>query len=360
MYLTVDGITKKYSSITAIENISFKVNKGAFTTLLGPSGCGKTTTLRCIAGLEIPDEGEITMDGQKLFSVKDNVNLPPHERGIGMVFQSYAIWPHMNVFENVAFPLRVRKIPFNEITDRVRKILDLVDLPGLENRSAAHLSGGQQQRVALSRSLVMEPKLLLLDEPLSNLDAKLREDMRIELKELQKRLKITTLYVTHDQAEAFSLSDDMKIIIDGKIMTEGPPQKLFCSPGKEQIAEFLGCTNKLPVKIKGHVQDNENLAHLETPIGEIYCYIPKTIKEDSAFSIYIRPSNITIYRTKPDKAVNVLKGKIEHMTYLGSDHIEYHVNINDQFLRVKGKLLSNVEFTKELFFVIDPKDNICV
>lgn len=359
MFVTITELAKRYDSITAVDNVSFELTEGSLTTLLGPSGCGKTTTLRCIAGLETPDKGEVTMEGQKLFSKKDNKNVPPDKRKMGMVFQSYAIWPHMTVFGNIAFPLKVRKLPSNEIKERVQKALGLVKLPGLEKRPATQLSGGQQQRVALARSLVMEPKLLLLDEPLSNLDAKLREEMRLELRDLQKSLNITTLYVTHDQAEAFTLSDEIKIIFDGRIIAEGSPEHLYCSPGTEDVASFLGHVNMMPAKLKAF-RYKGSFDCVETPMGEILCKVPRTIKEGETFRLYLRPSYVTIYRKKPRNRVNVFKGKIDRATYIGSDYVEYHIVVNDQVLRIRGQTLSEADRSNEIFLGIDPESGVCI
>ncbi|MEM2703540.1 MAG: ABC transporter ATP-binding protein [Candidatus Bathyarchaeia archaeon] len=349
---------KRYGTVGAVNGISFELTKGCFTTLLGPSGCGKTTTLRCIAGLENPDDGEVIMDGKVLFSKESRVNIPPNQRDMGMVFQSYAIWPHMNVFDNIAFPLKIKKVPLTEIKDRVRKVLELVELSGLENRPATQLSGGQQQRVALARALITEPKLLLLDEPLSNLDAKLREEMRLKLRELQRKLDITTLYVTHDQVEAFSLSDDIKIMFNGKIVDEGTPEKLYTSPCNEEVAEFLGCKNKIPAKLKTFL-NKEGLACIETPVGELLCYIPKRMSSTS-FNLYIRPTSIKIYTSKPEGAVNVLKGKIVNMVYLGSDYLEYFVDLGENIcIRVRGGLLPGVNVSREVYLSISQEENIC-
>src|SRR5205823_12558032 len=216
------------------------VPEGKFYTLLGPSGCGKTTTLRCLAGLESPDSGEIEIAGQVVYSSRTGALVRPDHRPIGMVFQNYAIWPHMNVFENVAFPLRVSERPpsRDETRRMVTEALALVGLEGLEDRPAPQLSGGQQQRLALARALVRKPKLLLLDEPLSNLDAKLRQRMRIELRELQRRLRITTIYVTHDQAEALFLSHRVAVMQNGRIAQEGRPRDLYASPSSGFVADF--------------------------------------------------------------------------------------------------------------------------
>jgi len=232
--IRVENLHLRYCSeqgeVHAVRGLNLTVKKGEFYTLLGPSGCGKTTTLRCVAGLETPEKGEIIIGDEPVFSSEGGLNVPTYRRQIGMVFQSYAIWPHLSVFENVAFPLREKKVARSEIQERVLKALSLVQLSGLEKRPAPFLSGGQQQRLALARALVREPEVLLLDEPLSNLDAKLREETRLEIRGLVKRLGITTLYVTHDQVEALTMSDVVAVMNQGNIVQEGPPTEIYKSP----------------------------------------------------------------------------------------------------------------------------------
>ena len=253
--LTVENLTKLYQRGErsggeggGIRDASFSLPPGAFFTLLGPSGCGKTTTLRCIAGLEHPDRGTISLGGSVVFDAHRRVEVAMNERGIGMVFQSYAIWPHMTVFENVAFPLRARRtasLKREEIRRRVEDSLRRVGLAGYGPRNATMLSGGEQQRVALARAIVAEPKLLLLDEPLSNLDAALREEMRTELLRLQRTIGITTVYVTHDQTEALTLSDRIAVVDRGRILQVGPPAEIYLRPRSEFVARFVGSTNVL-------------------------------------------------------------------------------------------------------------------
>jgi ABC-type Fe3+/spermidine/putrescine transport system ATPase subunit len=244
--LALDGVSKLFGSPTAplaaVDGASLEVTRGEIFTLLGPSGCGKTTTLRLIAGLEQPDAGEITLRGRVVASVPRRVFVPPHRRNLGMVFQSYAIWPHMTVFANVAYPLELRGVARATIRERVARVLDLVGLAGLEQRAATLLSGGQMQRLALCRALVYEPDLLLLDEPFSNLDAKLREQMRVEVKLLQRRLGVTVLFVTHDQIEALSLSDRIAVMQGGRVEQVGPPRQLYERPATAFVRDFLGQT----------------------------------------------------------------------------------------------------------------------
>lgn len=287
--VTVEGLVKKFGEVVAVDHVSFEASEGSFLTLLGPSGCGKTTILRCIAGLEVPDEGSIYFDASKVASGEDSI--PPEKRNVGMVFQSYAIWPHMTVFDNIAYPLKIRKMPSNEIKESVSKILDICKLSGLAGRYPAQLSGGQQQRVALARALVYKPKVLLLDEPLSNLDAKLRESMRIELKEIQKKLGITTIYVTHDQLEAILLSDKVVVLDKGKIQQIATPKELYQKPLNKFVADFIGFSNLIEGKIVS-IDEKTKLALVETPIGRLASYNTLGLDEGEDVLIAIRPENI--------------------------------------------------------------------
>ena len=250
--MRLQGLRKTYpgSVQPAVQDLSLDVHDGEIVTLLGPSGCGKTTTLRMAAGLEVPDLGDIFFGDQPVVLTSRQLCLPPDKRDVGMVFQSYAIWPHMTVAENVAFPLKARKFPRGEIRDRIRRALEMVDLPGYEDRPGPLLSGGQQQRVALARALVTEPRVLLLDEPFSNLDAKLREQMRIQVKLLQKRLSIAVLFVTHDQIEALSLSNRIALMNFGVVQQQGSPRLLYEQPVNEFVRDFVGKT----LLFKGKVQ----------------------------------------------------------------------------------------------------------
>lgn len=250
--LVITNLVKRFGEVTAVSGISLDVPRGVFLTLLGPSGCGKTTTIRMIAGLDRPDEGTISLGGS-LVSSKD-VLVPPEKRNIGMVFQSYAVWPHMTVADNVAFPLRMKKTPRREIAQRVADMLSLVGLRGLENRLPTQLSGGQQQRVALARALVANPSVFLLDEPLSNLDAKLREGMRLEISSLQKRLGITTIYVTHSQEEALTMSDLIAVMNNGRIVQLGRPLDIYKDPETPFVAGFIG----LASFVSGQLIDKEH------------------------------------------------------------------------------------------------------
>ncbi len=305
----------------AVRGVSIALDRAQFYTLLGPSGCGKTTTLRCVAGLERPDEGEIVVGGNVVFSSSQQIWVPPHERNIGMVFQSYAIWPHMSVAENVAFPLvHARPRPgASQIRERVREALALVKLEGLEERPAPFLSGGQQQRLALARALVGEPEVLLLDEPLSNLDAKLREEMRFELADLVKRLNVTTLFVTHEQIEALTMSDVMGVMSDGIIVQEGSPQQIYGAPGGSFVADFIGKTNFFEgsVEVAGGGAGAAN-ATIATPLGRLECRIPGGAAVGEAVKVAVRPENVALCAPGAAMDGNATEGEVETVTFLGN------------------------------------------
>jgi len=300
--------------VQAVDDVSIEVPEGRLFTLLGPSGCGKSTTLRCVAGLEKPEGGEIRLAGETLFSSRDHVFVPAHKRDIGMVFQSYAIWPHMKVFDNVAYPLRIKRLARSEIRVKVRKALETVGLEGLEDRLAPQLSGGQQQRVSLARALVKEPKVLLLDEPLSNLDAKLREQMRLEIKELQERLKITTLYVTHDQTEALAISDYVAVMNAGRLLDVAAPKEVYFHPRSRFTADFIGLTNILRGRVKA-IKDG--LGEVETELGGMLSPVSGEVKTGDEVFIFIRPEDVDVIREKPQSGANVFGGEIKALIFLG-------------------------------------------
>src|ERR1700738_980723 len=288
--LKVQDLRMKYRTaegeVEAVRGLSLNVERGQFYTLLGPSGCGKTSTLRCIAGLETPTSGSIEIDSTVVYASASRTLIPPHKRNIGMVFQSYAIWPHMTVFDNVAFPLvhGVRKHPRKIVEEKVMRALRLVQLDSVASRPAPMLSGGQQQRVALARAIASEPALLLLDEPLSNLDAKLREDMRQEIKTLVRRLGTTTLYVTHDQLEALSMSDRVALVNEGNIVQEGAPRDVYLRPADSFAANFLGRTNLL----EGSV-DDVAAGTVTTKWGVLRCPIPTWASLGTEVTVGFRP-----------------------------------------------------------------------
>jgi len=322
--LRVEGLSKIFENVTdqiagGIRDANFSLLPGTFFTLLGPSGCGKTTTLRCIAGLETPDQGIIAVEERRLFDAKAGINVPVEARAIGMVFQSYAIWPHMTVAENVAFPLTVakRRPRRAAIREAVARALAVVDLDGFEKRSATRLSGGQQQRVALARAIVHEPRLLLLDEPLSNLDAQLRDDMRGELKRLQSKIGITTVYVTHDQSEALALSDQIAVIERGRIIQIGSPQDIYFRPANPFVARFVGATNLLPARLVGGVSEGRGQAEVLNG-RRIACVVPQPIEDPDAISVSVRPESIRLAAEPPAGGQNGLPGRITGVTFLGA------------------------------------------
>jgi ABC-type Fe3+/spermidine/putrescine transport system ATPase subunit len=322
--LQLRDVQKSFGSTIAVNGISVSIAPGEVFTLLGPSGCGKSTTLRIVAGLEEPDAGEVLLDGRLIASGEKKFSLPPERRDLGMVFQSYAIWPHMTVFENVAFPLKLRGVPKSVMHERVERVLDLVGLGGLGNRGATDLSGGQQQRVALARAIVYEPKLLLLDEPLSNLDAKLREHMRIELRALQQRLGIAVLFVTHDQAEAMVLSDRIGVMQSGHLEQVGSPVALYERPASPFVRDFLGRVLTLEVALA-----SAESAEVPGEAGVTFQLPPGCSRfgdngaRPSKLVLAWRPENVSI---EPDSApgLNRLSATIESAAYLG-ERIEYGV-----------------------------------
>jgi iron(III) transport system ATP-binding protein len=309
-----------------VNGVDLDVGKGEFLTLLGPSGCGKTTTLRMVAGLIEPTDGEIRVGGRLLSSAGRSV-VPPEKRNMGMVFQSFAVWPHMTVFNNVAFPLHNLKLAKNEIRKRVREALEMVHMNGLEDRYPANLSGGQQQRVALARALAIQPNILLFDEPLSNLDAKLREEMRFELKEIQRKVGVTSLYVTHDQAEAMAISDRIAVMFDGKIRQIGPPSEIYDKPKDAFAAEFIGIANLLPGKVTGG--GTVSLAGQ----GELEIHGAGPLKVGTEVLVSIRPHNVQIAR-QDSGMKNQLAGTVEKVSYLG-DRVDYRILVGDRALRVQ-------------------------
>jgi iron(III) transport system ATP-binding protein len=317
------AVVKRFGLVSAVDGISFSLREGELFTLLGPSGCGKTTTLRLIAGLEEPDSGEILIHDVAVATPERGLFSPPEKRNLGMVFQSYAVWPHLTVFENVAFPLRVRRETGNEVRRRVLQALETVGLGGLAERGATQLSGGQQQRVALARALVYQPSILLLDEPLSNLDAKLREQMRVEIRALQKKLSLTILYVTHDQAEAMTLSDRIAVMNRGKFEQIGTPEEVYEKPATPLVAEFLGRT----VSFEGKIARNATGWWIEFPDGTGRCSLAheslNSLTDGAPARVITRPEDVQIVtgcELDPDR----LSATVEQVAYLG-DHFEYQV-----------------------------------
>ncbi|HZR67645.1 MAG TPA: ABC transporter ATP-binding protein [Burkholderiales bacterium] len=334
--LKVDALYTEYPNergqvVKAAQNVSFEVPRGKLFTLLGPSGCGKTTTLRSIAGLERPRAGEIAVDGRVVYSSQRKTFVAPNKRNFGMVFQSYAIWPHMTVFENAAFPLRVGngRHGKQDIRDKVMRVLSTVALDHLADREATKLSGGQQQRLALARALAMEPQLLLLDEPLSNLDAKLRERMRFELKRLQRELRLTTVYVTHDQGEALALSHEIAVMNEGQIVQVGSPRDIYERPRNRFVADFVGSANFLDATVAGK-GDAENGWHVRTAIGLLECTALEPLREGDTVAVSVRPEDLHMSAERQGDR-NVIAGTVDAKIFLG-ECLEFQVKVDGTML----------------------------
>ncbi len=338
--IRIENLHMRYRSemgeVHPVRGISLTVQPGQFYTMLGPSGCGKTTTLRSVAGLETPDEGEITIGDEVVFSSSKNIKIPPYKRDIGMVFQSYAIWPHMTVFSNVAFPLKEMKRKYSkaEIKEKVLKALSLVQLDGLEDRPAPFLSGGQQQRLALARALIKEPRVLLLDEPLSNLDAKLREETRLEVRELVNRLGITTLYVTHDQLEALTMSDMVAVMSQGQIIQEAPPNEIYQAPTGRFVANFIGLANFLEGEVKSTPQNGREFGEVKTSGGMIKCTLPDDAGVGEKVVILVRPEDVNLIDSSSSAHENVLSASVDSVVFMG-DTLECRVITGGQSMKVK-------------------------
>lgn len=324
--IVLKNVTKKFTTktlgtMTAVNNFNLTIEEGECFSFLGPSGCGKTTTLRMIAGFEDLSEGEIHLAGKPVSIKAKNLYVPPEERGLGMVFQAFAVWPHMNVFDNVAFPLKVLKINKSEIKQRVAEALKHTNLQGLEGVYPSSLSGGQQQRIALARAIVTNPKIMLLDEPLSNLDPKLRESMRFEIKELQKKFNFTIIFVTHDQSEALALSDRMMVMDMGNIVQVDTPRNLYNKPVNRFVHNFLGQSNFTNVVIKdGKVYPEGDFSQ------EIPCKLPNGLK--SKMVLATRPNTIHLNRSVG------FRTKIEKRIIL-TEYTEYHVMVGNQMLQIQ-------------------------
>jgi iron(III) transport system ATP-binding protein len=356
--LSVAGLCTEYigehgQTIRAAQDVSFEVPQGKLFTLLGPSGCGKTTTLRSIAGLERPRAGEITVGGEVIYSSGKDIFIPPNRRGLGMVFQSYAIWPHMTVFDNAAFPLQVakNKLSRKKIRDRVLRVLKVVALEDMAEREATKLSGGQQQRLALARALVMEPPLLLLDEPLSNLDAKLRERMRFELKRLQRELGITTVYVTHDQSEALALSHSIAVMNGGRIEQLGSPREVYERPRNQFVADFVGTTNF----IRGSVDAPDaagGFYRIRSEIGELKARGVDSLKSGEEVVLSIRPEDIELCERRQD-GENVYPATVDQKVFLG-EFVDFQVMIGSRSVQSRAHPSLRTPVGNSLYVRIDP------
>ena len=335
----IEHVFKRFGSVTAVNDFDLVVKDGEFVSILGPSGCGKTTTLRMIAGFERATEGEIYIGEQCVSSSIKGSFLPPEKRDIGMVFQSYAVWPHMTVADNVGYPLKIQKVEKAERDRRVQEMLELVHLGEYSKRYPNQLSGGQQQRVALARALVAEPGLLLLDEPLSNLDAKLRESMRFEILEIQKKTGITVVYVTHDQGEAMAMSDRVVVMSMGVVQQIGAPHEIYTKPANKMVADFIGLVNFMEGEVKG---DRVFLKGTNVSFAN-------TSKVTGEATIAVRPENITM-----SLSGGQLEGQLTHRFYLG-DAVDYRVQVGDHIVRVivKGADLDSIPDGAKVYLDFD-------
>jgi ABC-type Fe3+/spermidine/putrescine transport system ATPase subunit len=351
--IEVRDLVVRYGGVVAVRGVTFTVGAGEHLTLLGPSGCGKTTTLRAIAGLERPTSGEIRIGGTPVFSSAPSVNVPAERRGLSMVFQSYAIWPHMTVFDNVAYGLRVRRRPDAEVTARVREALELVQLGDLGARSAAKLSGGQQQRVALARAFAFSPTVLLFDEPLSNLDAKLRAEMRVELKELQRRLDITSVYVTHDLEEALAISDRIVVMRDGAIEQVGSPAEIYDRPRNTFVADFVGSANLIRGRRRPDLE-GDGLVVIETAGGALVHGTALDRRGGAEALMAVRTVRLRLDRARPPTSVNTWPGRVRQRVFQG-DFTQYHVDWDGRVLIVRSAAAEPLAEGDEVFVSADPR-----
>jgi iron(III) transport system ATP-binding protein len=355
-------LSKHFGAEIAVNDVSLSVAPGEFVTLLGPSGCGKTTTLRCIAGLERPDAGTIRIGGEIVTSAERGIHLNPENRNIGMVFQSYAVWPHMTVFENVAYGLRVRRAANRVVQERTMHALQLVGLAHLAERYATKLSGGQRQRVALARAIVYEPKVVLFDEPLSNLDAKLREQMRIELVRLQREVGITSIYVTHDQSEALVMSDRVVVMNKGVIQQIGDPQTIYARPANAFVASFIGVANLMEGTLLGR---SGNICDLEIPLGEGRAPLRvQAAGSDGAAAgqrliLSLRPEDISLHVKPPHDSANVFEGEVIDTVYLGN-FLECRARVGRHEIGIQIDHYEQLTAGQTVFLSFRPEHGLCL
>jgi len=352
-FLEIRNLFKTFGKVVAVNRIRLDVNKGEMVTLLGPSGCGKTTTLRSIAGLERPEEGDIIIDGKPMLS---KGFVPPAKRGIGMVFQNYAVWPHMKVFNNIVYGLKLQRLPKRTIREKAEEVLEMVGLTGLEDRYPGQLSGGQQQRVALARALVGNPKVLLLDEPLSNLDAKLREELRFEIKSLVRRMGITSVYVTHDQAEAMVISDRIAVMDSGNVAQIGTPHEIYEKPANRFVADFIGTMNFISGEVAEVLQET-NTVYVRTEFCEkLICTADCIAETNPGKKVYasIRPEDVDVSTTFSGSGENRFKGTIVHKAYLGN-FLYFFVSVNGTMIRVQVPHHLPQEEGQEIYVSLNPR-----
>jgi ABC-type Fe3+/spermidine/putrescine transport system ATPase subunit len=315
------NVTKRYGDVIANDNVTLKIRRGELMTLLGPSGCGKTTALRCITGHNIPDEGEVWIDG------RDVTNVPTHKRELGMVFQNFALFPHMTIFDNVEFPLMIRRMDKKERRERVMEALRLIRMQQYEKHYPREVSGGQQQRVGLARALVYRPKVLLLDEPLSNLDAKLREEMRFEIRDLIDRLGITAVYVTHDQAEALALSDRVAVMNAGHIEQVGTPDEIYDCPKSRFVADFIGLSDFIEVTVDS-ADAGAEMVTVKADGLEILIPAQPGMSTGQSVLLFVRPNDVELLPASGAAGTNVFPGTVDKMTYLG-DRNDYRIVVGE-------------------------------
>jgi iron(III) transport system ATP-binding protein len=361
--ITIRNLTKQFkrrsgaSVVVPVDNVSLDVHEGEFLVLLGPSGCGKTTLLRCIAGLERPDGGAISIDGSTVYSSSDKVFASPSERSLSMIFQSYALWPHMTIFENIAYPLRSRKAPKEGVRQRVMDALDMVGLANLERQYPGQISGGQQQRVALARAVVCDVKVVLFDEPLSNVDAKVREQLRLELVELQRRLGFTGIYVTHDQTEAMDIAHRIAVLNNGRIEQLGTPREVYAEPSSRYVAEFIGSANFVSAKVLA--VDGEKLT-VTSELGAAVAGVGSTsgIAVGSEVTIMFRPQAVELVAGTAS-ADNRWPGTIHTAKFLGA-HWQYYVTVGEQLIQVWSPNRAPFAEGDEVVVVTNPKNVVAL
>lgn len=341
-----------YGAVAAVGPVSFSVPRGKQLTLLGPSGCGKSTTLRAVAGLEKPVAGVIRIGDRNMYSSADNLNVPAEGRGLSMVFQSYAIWPHMTVYDNVAYGLRVRRKSRAEIDAGVKRALSLVQMETYATRPASQLSGGQQQRVALARACAFSPDVLLFDEPLSNLDAKLRSDMRIELRELQHSLGVTSIYVTHDLEEALAMSDCIVVMNKGRIEQSGTPSEIYNYPRTAFVADFVGSANLITGTVRKDLSANDDVV-IETTGGELVHGTSHGRKVDPTATLSVRTVHLQLHAKRPEGNRNVWPVTIARSIFLG-DLSEIHVDWGGRRLIIRRSALDRMDEGQQVFLSVDP------
>lgn len=342
----------EYGPVEAVRGIDLEVSEGQFCVLLGPSGCGKTTTLRCVAGLERPDSGRIAIGETAVTDMKNGIFVPSEKRDFGMVFQSYAVWPHMTVSRNVAFPLTDgwRRVAKPEMVRRVQKALKLVQLEGLEHRSSTQLSGGQQQRVALARAIVTEPSVLLMDEPLSNLDARLRDQMRTEIRNLTRQIGLTTLYVTHDQVEALTMGDVICVMNEGEILQMGAPEEIYQKPANLFVARFVGQMNFIQCRVAG-------TDSLESDVWAIRCPLPSGVGVGQSVTLGIRPEHVALLREGESGSAQsgTIEGNVTSRWFLG-DSATYEIKVGKTFIVVKTPVACGATVGEKVSLALPAKD----